>query len=649
MAVAVLTAAVILSAFWLLSRSLSPSHAGLVALALLIGGTPAAAGILVTRAQPASRLGPLLALLGLLAAVVLTGAVAPDVSTGHGTAHAYLTAAGQGDWILVYVVVAVPLLFFPEGRLRSRAARLLLAAILLDAALFMVVAATAPGPFLPPDQLSPHVLGTMPAGLATALTVLTLPALPITLIALTAHLIGQYSHSDSHRRRQFRWLGLAAALLPLTLLATWLSYAVTGRADVVLAIGLTATYLALPALMAVGVLRPELFDVDRVISSTAAHAAFTAALLAVFTGADALAGTVLVHSAPTVAVAATALIAVLLAPARARVQRGIDRWLYPARKAAYAAIDRLHSKTLSAHARPEQLQHRLQEALHDDGLLVGYLIPDSDEMVDSDGRPLASTESHSVDISMGTERIGLLSARPALSVELLRDIAARAAPLVELVRLRVELRRALNEADQSRSRLLRVGYEERARLERDLHDGAQQRLVSLGMALRLAQRRLPRGGLDVSGVLDAAVTELATAVSELRRLAHGIRPSCLDDGLVPALSDLISSTPIPITLQVTASDLDQDLETTAYYVAAEAITNAIKHACPRHITLDVAAGQGQLRVRISDDGHGRAVPRPGSGLAGLADRVGAHGGTLAIDSGHGHGTVVEAVLPCASS
>jgi signal transduction histidine kinase len=234
-------------------------------------------------------------------------------------------------------------------------------------------------------------------------------------------------------------------------------------------------------------------------------------------------------------------------------------------------------------------------------------------------------------------------------VELLRDIAARAAPLVELVRLRVELRRALNEADQSRSRLLRVGYEERARLERDLHDGAQQRLVSLGMALRLAQRRLPRGGLDVSGVLDAAVTELATAVSELRRLAHGIRPSCLDDGLVPALSDLISSTPIPITLQVTASDLDQDLETTAYYVASEAITNAIKHACPRHITLDVAAGQGQLRVRISDDGHGRAVPRPGSGLAGLADRVGAHGGTLAIDSGHGHGTVVEAVLPCASS
>jgi len=156
-------------------------------------------------------------------------------------------------------------------------------------------------------------------------------------------------------------------------------------------------------------------------------------------------------------------------------------------------------------------------------------------------------------------------------------------------------------------------------------------------------------GVDVSAVLDAAVAEIGTAVGELRQLAHGIRPSCLDDGLVPALSSLVTSTPIPVTLQVTASQLDPDLETTAYYVAAEAITNAVKHADPQHITLRVEASDGELHVRITDDGVGQAAPREGSGLAGLADRVGAHGGRLAIHSPRGLGTVIEAVLPCASS
>ena len=223
------------------------------------------------------------------------------------------------------------------------------------------------------------------------------------------------------------------------------------------------------------------------------------------------------------------------------------------------------------------------------------------------------------------------------------------APLVEVVRLRVELNSALNEIAASRRRLLQVGYAERVRLERDLHDGAQQRLVSIGMALRLAQRRLPRGDVDIPGVLDTAVAELSTAVSELRRVAHGIRPACLDDGLLPALSDLVRSTPIPVRINVQVHALPDELETTAYYVAAEAITNAIKHSEAGRIDLDVDARDDLLYVRIADDGSGGARPRTGSGLAGLADRIGATGGTLAITSPPGSGTVVEAVLPCALS
>jgi signal transduction histidine kinase len=630
----------------------SATGLALLAASLLFGGVPALAGFAIARKQPDNILGLLVVLPGLCAALVLCGVIVDLASATTLPGDDYVTVASEGGWVLAYVVLAVPLLFFPGGRLANRAGRWLLAAILVDAVLIIVVFATAPGPFLPPNEATPHVYGTMPKPLSDGLAALSLPGLPITLVALIVHLVGRYRASDSGRRRQFRWLTLGATLLPVTLLGTWVSYALFGNADVVLAVGFAAMFLMIPVVIAVAEVRPDLFDVDRVIASTATHAVGTTLLLAVFTGVNLLAGLVLVDSAPVVAVGAVALVAVVLAPARARLQGRVDRWLYPARKAAHNAIDVLHADTVAARARPEQLQLRLREALRDPTLMVGYLTPVDGELVDADGAPLRGLDqlpsARAVDVSLGAERIGVLAARESLSIDLLRDVGTRAAPLVELVRLRLDLHRALRDVADSRARMLRVGYEERARLERDLHDGAQQRLVALGMALRLAQLRMSQG-IDMSGVLEAAVTQLGTAVSELRQLAHGIRPSCLDDGLVPALSTLVTSTPIPVTLQVTAADLDPDLETTAYYVAAEAITNAVKHASAQSITLDVWSLDGELRVRITDDGSGQAAPREGSGLAGLQDRVGAHGGRLVIQSPRGRGTTIEAVLPCASS
>ena len=154
---------------------------------------------------------------------------------------------------------------------------------------------------------------------------------------------------------------------------------------------------------------------------------------------------------------------------------------------------------------------------------------------------------------------------------------------------------------------------------------------------------------DVSAVFDEAVAELGTAVSELRQLAHGIRPSCLDDGLVPALSQLVSTTHLPIVLHVTATDLDEDVETTAYYVAAEAITNAVKHADAATITLDVDVVDGQLHVRVVDDGNGRASCPSGIG-ARRPRRPGRRARRAAVDRepARGAGTIIEAVLPCAS-
>ncbi len=155
--------------------------------------------------------------------------------------------------------------------------------------------------------------------------------------------------------------------------------------------------------------------------------------------------------------------------------------------------------------------------------------------------------------------------------------------------------------------------------------------------------------MDVDGLLDESVAQLGTAVAELREVAHGLRPSCLDDGLHPALSVLAQSVPLPVDLEVAADRaIPDDIATTAYYVVSEAVANTVKHADASRIALRIVHVDGQLRVRVEDDGHGGAIPRPGSGLAGISDRVAAAGGSLVVLSRPGEGTVVEAMLPCAS-
>jgi signal transduction histidine kinase len=249
-------------------------------------------------------------------------------------------------------------------------------------------------------------------------------------------------------------------------------------------------------------------------------------------------------------------------------------------------------------------------------------------------------------VTLGDVQIGVLTASAETPPAVLRETAAAAAGLVEVIRLRAELARALREVEASRLRLVQVGDSERRRLERDLHDGAQQRLVALGMSLRLAQRH--PADVDVESVMDQAVAELATAVAELRQIAHGLRPTSLDDGLHAALAALTSKLPVPVVLDVQPAEIEEQLATTAYFVAAEAITNAAKYARASTIQVRVTQSGSEVSVRVQDDGIGGAKARNGSGLAGLADRVAALGGSLMLRSPAGAGTTLEAVLPCES-
>ena len=252
-------------------------------------------------------------------------------------------------------------------------------------------------------------------------------------------------------------------------------------------------------------------------------------------------------------------------------------------------------------------------------------------------------------VHVGDTPVGaLLPVRTEASRELLREIASDVGLIVELIRSRLELTEALREVADSRARILHAGYRERRRLERDLHDGAQQRLVSLGMAVRLAQRHLGDPGFDVNGLLDQAVAELSTAVAELRAIASGLRPLDLDSGLGPAIRSLTTGLPIPVVLELDEEEVPDDVATTAYYVASEALANVIKHADAETVAVSVARQDGHVHVRISDDGCGGAQPRPGSGLAGLVDRVAAAGGRLSVGVGPRHagrgGAAVRTVI-----
>ena len=200
----------------------------------------------------------------------------------------------------------------------------------------------------------------------------------------------------------------------------------------------------------------------------------------------------------------------------------------------------------------------------------------------------------------------------------------------------------------SRARIVEVGDAERRRLERNLHDGAQQRLVSLALQLRMAAAKLTSDPEGAGSLLETANTQLNQALEELRELARGIHPAVLTDhGLTRALEVLVERAPVRVEVAELDGEerLPEQVEAAAYYVVAEAVTNAAKYAQASAVKVSVERSNGTVLVRVDDDGVGGADPAAGSGLRGLADRLEALGGKLSVDSEPGAGTRIEAELP----
>jgi signal transduction histidine kinase len=305
---------------------------------------------------------------------------------------------------------------------------------------------------------------------------------------------------------------------------------------------------------------------------------------------------------------------------------------------------------------PAGLRAALARALGDPTLQLAFWLPERREFVDAVGRPVSlptnDPRQAATRIEHEGEPVAALVHDPSLleEPELVEAVGAAARLALENARLQAELRVQLKNVEESRARIVAAGDEERRRIERDLHDGAQQHLVAIALELRRAERRLGRTvDAEIEHVLATAANELQVAVEELRELARGIHPTILaEGGLVAALDSLAARSPVRVKVNATPERFPPDVEGTAYFVVCEALANVVKHAHATAATVAARRENGALVVEIGDDGVGGARFDDGSGLRGLADRVEARGGRLRVDSPRGRGTCVIAEIPCGS-
>ena len=300
------------------------------------------------------------------------------------------------------------------------------------------------------------------------------------------------------------------------------------------------------------------------------------------------------------------------------------------------------------------LRDALARALGDPSLAVAYWLPDEQRFVDLGGRPVdlpAAGEPRTTTIvERDRLRIAALIHDPALGEdpELVRAVTAAAALALDNERLQAELRAHLDELKASRARIVQAADLERGRIQRNLHDGTQQRLTSVAMGIAIAESKLPSDPQAAMASLRHAKDVLGAAQAELRDLSQGIHPGFLTErGLGPALQDLAYTAPLPVSVVADLNGrLPDQVEAGAYYVVAEGLANVAKHAHASSAVVNLVRQSGRLIVRVRDDGIGGADPNRGTGIRGLTDRVQALGGRLRFESSPGEGTEIWVTIPC---
>ena len=612
--------------------------------------TSVTVGLVVALKRPSNPIGWLLLANGLIFG--LLGGV-PAAYAGYALAHPGALPGGRfaaawdtAAWPLLFAGVVAVAFVFPDGRLPSPRWR----SVAIGGA--VAAAVTLLGGLLSGNALDPpfedvRPLEVLPDSITGAMQGLGLLGMFATLIAAAAAVVSRFRGSEGELRAQMKWVAYAATLIPVTILVGTLD----GGTGLPTLISIMALEIAIPLSIGIAVMRYRLYEIDRLINATLVYGALTVLLAAAFVAMTLAVGVLIGGGAAIPTAAATLAVTLAFRPLRARIQTLVDRRFNRARYEGLQQVDRFLGDLRVGVAEPEGIGEVLAEAVSDPSLRLFFWLPNDEVHADAAGRlvpELPASPAGRTPVRRGELLLATVVHDPLLSdrSSLLDPVILRAGLAIEIARLRVEVRRQLSEVEQSRTRIVTATYEERRRLERDLHDGAQQRLVSLGLDLRHVQHELGEG-TGGEATLDSVVAGLAEAIEELRELARGVRPAALDEGLAAALSELASRAPIRTEVEATSERFDNEIETAAYFVASEALTNAVKHASGSRVVLRANRDNGNLVLSVSDDGRGGAAPGRGSGLTGLGDRVAALGGRLDLRS-DGSGTDLVAEFPCGS-
>ena len=644
-------------------------------------------GVLIVR-RAANLIGWIMLAVGAgLAFVVLASAYAVTGVAAHpGTLPAARLAGtlSECSFSLVVFLIAFMLLLFPTGKLPSPRWRPVAAAGFLVAGLTVAGLAVTPRLLqLPvPGGISlsyPNPLGVrnlapvlraVPIGTFTGLGAVS----ALFLAAVVVSIAVRYRAGDRLMRQQIEWLALAAALFAACLLIALLGIAagqvwLTGDAFTVSAV---VSQFGIPAAVAIAILRHRLFDIDVIISRAVVYGLLSAAFTGVYVGIVLGIGTFVGHQGgPVLTIAAAVTIALLFQPLRRRAQLFANRLVYGKRATPYQAlsdfagdmagqldlteaVDRMVSVLAGATgADRAEAWIRVGTQLRPAAIWPHGSSPSTAVALGADGGlPAFEGTSRAVAVQHGGELLGALSLQKPRNEpltgtedELLRHLASQAGLVLRNAALIDELR-------ASRRRLVEAQDAERRKIERNLHDGAQQQLIALTIQLGL---------LEESADDPAAVRQLTpivqdglhAALDDLRDLARGIYPPLLaGQGLVPALQAQARKAALPVEIDADGiGRYPQDAEAAVYFCTLEALQNITKYAGASRATIGLSCSGGSLRFTVTDDGAGfdTANTRHGTGLQGMADRLAALGGALDVRSRPGRGTTVTGQLPVTAS
>ena len=624
-------------------------------LPLVVGvGAPACVGLVLLLRRPDTRVAWIL-LAGALSVALVMAAVAvgnmaleenPRSATG-----AWVLLLAQ-EWVVLFVWPLALAYLFPDGRLPSPRWRVPAALALASCAGAMLLLLLDPTLKGPRGGVRNPLVGGADLDFLLPVFWACWFGLLLSLFGGALALGARYRAGSRERRRQVLWLAYGALLAPLWLGGISLARRLLGEFDAPDLLVLMLVHAWLAVAVAVAVTRHGLYEIDRLFNRTLVYVVLTALLAGTYALVALVAGQLAGGSA-FAASAGTLAAALAFRPLRDRLQAVVDRRFARRRVDAVRLLRDFLDDVRDGRSEPEDVGAALRLALDDPRAEVVFRLPETGAYADRHGHVLDALPDDGrarSPIGHDHREVGVLLHDPALAErpDVLRPVLDAAAVAVELGRLRVELRLQLAEVESSRTRIAQAGYEERRRLERDLHDGAQQRLVTLGIVLRRLQRSLPGEAKILAPAFDAAVDEVAATIGDLRTIAAGLRPPRLDEGLTAALEDLARAAAVPVELEATGDRAPPDVEAVAYYIACEALTNAVKHAAPSRVTVQTTRTAESLRLVVADDGIGGAAPGSGSGLAGMVDRVAAQGGSLALDSPSGAGTRIAVELPCVS-